>query len=643
MRTHNKAWTAGLTLAAACLCFIEPAGAGTQETRDFNFAVMGCAHMGVCEARDYALAVAKMRSQKPDFAIFLGGMVDTPRGGNVEALWKEFDSITARLGAPVYDVPGSCNWGPLSVDKDRTDRAKKCFSERNKKNFYSFEHGNSLFIGLDSGAAGGPAADEAQPLPAEQIEFLRKTLKNSQKFDNIFIFMHDSGWMRKNAMTWSAGISPAALIKIKYVFSAKEHYFNADHSDGFTYLVTGSPPCALRRSSHPVFFHFLMVTVNGNTVSVNAVPLKNIPMENMLGGKGRKGDRSTREKTGETEEKDGRRYQLNEPVMMDSIERKAMLPNERIIKELDIRPGMQIADIGAGVGIFTFPMAAAMNGSGMVYATDTDPKMIRALERETALKKIINVSPRSVSAEGVDTFYKSRTFDRMLFVEIYHYLWDPVAYFRELRPSLAKDTGRLFIIAFKQLPDFTELEFEDFDAILMALKSWETSTLFPKIAAGVEDFVRTWRGGEPPAEVKAQLVRNFNAALGDPGLFRDMLTLPPEPEDKDSPERGKALLKMMNPRNLEVSRWLMVELDNEGVFDKKAEQLTDAEKKYLRKLNRTMLTSAFRTEKLDYLKSAYPLYSEKEHIIRQMQAAGYSFVREHDFLNYHYMLEFKQP
>jgi len=130
---------------------------------------------------------------------------------------------------------------------------------------------------------------------------------------------------------------------------------------------------------------------------------------------------------------------------------------------------------------------------------------------------------------------------------------------------------------------------------------------------------------------------------GDPGLFGDMLTLPRRPGDSDTTERGKALLRMMYPRNLELARWLIAELESGGVFDKKAGELTAGEKKYLKRLNRVLLTGAFRMDKLDYLKGAYPLYAEKERIISDMGAAGYSFVREHESFNYHYFLEFKQP
>ncbi|MBI4803541.1 MAG: methyltransferase domain-containing protein [Elusimicrobia bacterium] len=606
-----------------------------QDRRTFNFAVMGCAHMGVCEPKDYMLAVTKIKEQKPDFAVFLGGMVDVPRGGDVDTVWKEFDSITARLGVPVYDVPGSCSWGPLLVEKSRMERMGKCFLDRYKKRYYSFEHKNSLFVFLDSDAPNPSGNAEDGRLSVAQLGFLKKTLRESAKFDNIFIFLHNSKWMRENVSQWGAGFGFAVMNKIRYVFAAKEHFFATEHADGVTYIVTGSPPCALRRSSHPVLFHFMSVSVNGKDISVNLVPLKSIPLENMLSGKERKGGKSGKGRKAE------QNYQLNEAVLMDAIERKTMLPAGPIMKAMNIRPGIQIADVGAGVGVFAFPLAETLNGTGMVFATETDPKMIQALRREIDRKGYKNVLPVSVSAEGVDPFYKGRVFDIMLFAELYHYLWRPVDYFRQLRPSLTKETGRIFILHFKNVPDFNEIEFDDFTGTIKTLQLGEGSPAFAQLEAGAGDFIRNWRGENAPPEIREKIVRNFNSLLNDPGFFNSMLDLPRRPEDSDSPERGKALLRMLFPRNIELARWLITELESEGVFEKKAEQLTEKEKKNVRRLNRILLSGAFKMDKLGFIQGIYPLYAEKARIISEMEAAGYQFVHEHDFLNYHYFLEFK--
>ena len=618
-------------LTAAGLVFILTAPyLRAQDRRSFNFAVMGCAHMGVCESKDYALAAAKIKAQRPDFVVFLGGMVDIPREGDVESVWREFDSITAKLGVPVYNVPGSCSWGPLIVERGKIDRAEKCFSDRYKKRYYSFEHKNNLFICLDSDSPSRSDRSGNGAISAEQLDFLKKTVGGALKFDNIFLFLHDSRWMRENLAKRLADAYPLLLKKMRYVFAAKEHFVNAENIDGLSYITTGSPPCSLKHATRPVLFHFLDVEVSGAKTFINVVPLKSIPLENLItAGKGRKAKRN---------------YPVIKPALMDSIERKNMLPIEPIIAALNIKPGMQLADVGAGVGVFTFPFAAALNGTGMVFATDTDPDMIKSLRRTAAEEGYKNILPVSVAAEGVDPFYKGRTFDIMFFAELYHYLRSPVDYFRELKPSLARETGRLYIIHFKNVPDFGEIEFDDFTNTLKTLKILKleaNSTVFSKAGAGIGDFLNGRRGNEVPPAVRKRIVGNFNALLADPELFDDLTNSPGRYDYIESPERGTRLLKKIFSHDLNLARWLLTELESRGVFEKKAEQLTGEEKKYLKALNRILLTGVFKMDKLDFLKGVYPLYAEKERIISDMEAAGYRFVREHDFPTYHHFLEFK--
>ena len=54
---------------------------------------------------------------------------------------------------------------------------------------------------------------------------------------------------------------------------------------------------------------------------------------------------------------------------------------DRVIDSLEIRPGDRVADIGAGVGYFTFRLADAVGPSGKVYAVEVDDDLVAGLER----------------------------------------------------------------------------------------------------------------------------------------------------------------------------------------------------------------------------------------------------------------------
>jgi len=329
---------------------------------------------------------------------------------------------------------------------------------------------------------------------------------------------------------------------------------------------------------------------------------------------------------------------------LESDNRRAALPFGPIIAAMNIRPGMSVADLGAGTGFFSFPIAEAMKGSGRVYATETDPKMADALRRRIGERGAANVSAVRVSGEGVDPFYKKHRFDIIFACELYHYLRRPAEYFGALRPSLVPGTGRLFIIHLKNDPDFSAPEFGDCKRTLWALGPLgRDSALFKKAAAGIEDFMARWDGGEVPVSVRERLAANFNAMLDDRGLFAAMLDAYPPLTDRDG--LGGWIMPLENkvfPReNRPLMRWLAAELDMRDVFKKEKKEISEDEKRYLRVLNRILLTGVFKTDRLGFIKGGLSFYASDRRIVSDMREAGYELVAAHEILAYHHLLEFK--
>ena len=65
--------------------------------------------------------------------------------------------------------------------------------------------------------------------------------------------------------------------------------------------------------------------------------------------------------------------------------------SERVVKELGLKPGDQVADLGAGSGYFTFRLADAVGPSGRVYAVDIDSAMLEYLTRQAIERGYQNV------------------------------------------------------------------------------------------------------------------------------------------------------------------------------------------------------------------------------------------------------------
>jgi precorrin-6B methylase 2 len=97
-------------------------------------------------------------------------------------------------------------------------------------------------------------------------------------------------------------------------------------------------------------------------------------------------------------------------------------PETRLVERyLDARPGMTVADIGAGAGYWTFRLAEAVGGGGRVYAIDSDLDACLKLLYEKRKRQAANVTVRWVGkknprlrAASVDLIL---TVDAHLFVE----------------------------------------------------------------------------------------------------------------------------------------------------------------------------------------------------------------------------------
>jgi ubiquinone/menaquinone biosynthesis C-methylase UbiE len=74
---------------------------------------------------------------------------------------------------------------------------------------------------------------------------------------------------------------------------------------------------------------------------------------------------------------------------------------ERLIRRLDLAPGMRVLDAGCGPGRLTIPLARAVGPDGEIVALDGQREMLGELERRLEAEGIRNVLPvRAVLGEG---------------------------------------------------------------------------------------------------------------------------------------------------------------------------------------------------------------------------------------------------
>ena len=135
--------------------------------------------------------------------------------------------------------------------------------------------------------------------------------------------------------------------------------------------------------------------------------------------------------------------------LLERPNREEVQKSPEIMKALAFRPGEQVADIGAGSGYFTFPVAQAVGPTGTVRALDIAPEMLELLEFRMKAQRAENVRLQRVAKD--DPQLPPASVDTILMIDAIHYVKDRVAYAKKLAPAL-KPGGRVVIIDYRPKP-----------------------------------------------------------------------------------------------------------------------------------------------------------------------------------------------
>ena len=122
---------------------------------------------------------------------------------------------------------------------------------------------------------------------------------------------------------------------------------------------------------------------------------------------------------------------------------------DKVVEALGLRPGMIVADLGAGTGYFIRHLSNAVAPGGIVLAVDTEAEMVAHLGERARKEKLQNAVP--VLALPDRPFLPAGRVDRVLIVDTFHHINDRLDYLQELKRTLAPG-GRLAIIDFHKKP-----------------------------------------------------------------------------------------------------------------------------------------------------------------------------------------------
>lgn len=128
---------------------------------------------------------------------------------------------------------------------------------------------------------------------------------------------------------------------------------------------------------------------------------------------------------------------------MERSERDAWQKPDEVVKALDLKNGEVVADIGAGTGYFSRPLAKAVAPDGKVYAVDVAADVLGYLKERAGQEGIHNIV--TIVSEEDDPKLPANAVDLAFFCDTTHHIANRVNFYRKMSAGM-KPHSRLAII-----------------------------------------------------------------------------------------------------------------------------------------------------------------------------------------------------
>ena len=160
---------------------------------------------------------------------------------------------------------------------------------------------------------------------------------------------------------------------------------------------------------------------------------------------------------------EGAKPEINRPYVVDTDvarwnrtfeneRREVYVKRTEIVAASGVKPGMTVADIGAGTGLFTMLFADAVKPGGSVYAVDISPAFVEYIGETARKRRVRNVT--AILSDGTETQLPEGSVDLAYLSDVYHHFEHPAETLASIHKAL-KPGGRMVVVDYERIPGVT--------------------------------------------------------------------------------------------------------------------------------------------------------------------------------------------
>jgi ubiquinone/menaquinone biosynthesis C-methylase UbiE len=130
--------------------------------------------------------------------------------------------------------------------------------------------------------------------------------------------------------------------------------------------------------------------------------------------------------------------------------REVFACREQILSAIQLKPGMAVADVGSGTGLYLRPLSRSVEKDGKVYAIDISAKFVKHLRDRAKDESLDNVE--AVLCSDRDVSLKANTIDRAFICDVYHHFEYPESSLKSIYRAM-RAGGKLILVDFHREPE----------------------------------------------------------------------------------------------------------------------------------------------------------------------------------------------